>query len=151
MSVINNVINKNAITEFEFPEIEGFFVKIAYVPREELTKIRKASLEYKYDKKTHQREEVIDDDKFLERYAEKVIVGWRGLKFKHLPTLFPADLSTVDPETEIEYSPEEALQLLKVSVDFDRFVTDTQESLDKFSKVEKEQEVKNLKTSSTKN
>jgi hypothetical protein len=150
MSLISKTINRNAVTEFEYPDIEGFFVKVAYVDRETLTKIRNASLEYKFNKGTRQREEVSNTDKFLELYAEKAIKGWRGLKFKHLPTLYPADIAGEKPDKEIPYTPEDALELLQVSVDFDRFITDTQENLDSFSRTDKEEEVKNSETSSAK-
>ena len=49
-----------------------------------------------------QREEEIDNDKFLESYAEKAIKSWKGLKVKHLPVLMPADITKMDAEEAIE-------------------------------------------------
>ena len=60
-------------------------------------KVRNRALTYKFNKRTRQREEEIDNDKFLEGYAEKAIRNWKGLKAKHLPDLLPADISDMDP------------------------------------------------------
>ena len=80
MSKIKNLIAKESSTWVEFPDIEGFEINLRYLNREDLMKIRNASLTYKFNKRTRQREEEIDNDKFLEAYAEKAIIGWRGLK-----------------------------------------------------------------------
>ena len=87
--------------------------------REDLVKIRGQSLQYKFNKRTRQREEEVDSDKFLEAYSEKAVADWRGLKVKHLPLLLPVDISTMDSNENIEYSVEEALELLKNSTIFE--------------------------------
>jgi hypothetical protein len=98
---------------------------------------------YKFNKRTRQREEEVDNDKFVEAYAERVIKGWKGLKIKHLPKLLPADISSLNPEDEIVYSQEEALELLKNSSIFDQFITDTVNDLEAFSVKKRETTVKN--------
>ena len=75
---------KETVTTLEFPEIEGFKVDLVYLNREDLMKIRNRSLTFKFNKRTRQREEEVDNDKFLEAYAEKAIKGWTGLKYKKL-------------------------------------------------------------------
>ena len=110
-------------------------------------KIRNSSLTYKFNKRTRQREEEIDNDKFLEAYAEKAIIGWRGLKIKHLPILLPADISTLDANEEVEYSEEDAIELLKNSNIFDQFITDTMNDFEQFSKKKAETNAKLTDTS----
>jgi hypothetical protein len=129
--------------DVEFPEIDGFVVTISYVPREDLMKIRNQALVYKFNKRTRQREEEVDNDKFIEVYCERVIKGWRGLKVKHLPKLLPVDISAMQPEDDIPYSGEEALELLKNSSIFDQFITDTVNDLEAFSVKKRETDLKN--------
>ena len=143
MSKIKNLVAKETTTWVEFPDIDGFEVNLRYLTREDLMKIRNASLSYKFNKRTRQREEEVDNDKFLEHYAEKAIVGWKGLKAKHLPVLLPVDISSMDANENIDYSEEEAVELLKSSTVFDQFITDAMNDFEQFSKKKAEENVKN--------
>ncbi len=143
MSKIKNKIVKESSTWVEFPDIDGFEISLQYLTREDLLKIRNASLSYKFNKRTRQREEEIDNDKFLEHYAEKAIKDWKGLKMKHLPILLPVDISGDDPEESVDYSEEDAIELLKNSTIFDQFVTDTMNDFEQFSKKKKDTDEKN--------
>ena len=143
MSKIKNLIAKETTSWVEFPDIEGFKIELVYLNREDLQKIRNRSLTFKFNKRTRQREEEIDNDKFLEAYSEKAIKGWKGLKAKHLPVLFPADISSMDPEENIEYDEEDALELLKNSTIFDQFITDCMNDFEQFSVKKAEEDAKN--------
>ena len=143
MSKIRNLVAKETTTWVDFPDIDGFQVNLRYLTREDLMKIRNQSLTYKFNKRTRQREEEIDNDKFLDHYAEKAIVGWKGLKVKHLPVLLPVDISSMDANENIDYSEEEALELLKSSTVFDQFVTDAMNDFEQFSKQKAEENAKN--------
>tara|TARA_B100000424_G_scaffold185272_1_gene143705 strand:+ start:513 stop:944 length:432 start_codon:yes stop_codon:yes gene_type:complete len=143
MSKIKNKIVKESSTWVEFPDIDGFEISLQYLTRDDLMKIRNASLTYKFNKRTRQREEEIDNEKFLESYAQKAIRDWKGLKMKHLPILLPVDISGDDPNEEVEYSEEDAIELLKNSTIFDQFVTDTMNDFEQFSKKKKETDEKN--------
>ena len=143
MSKIKNLIAKETTSWVEFPDIEGFEVELVYLNREDLMKIRNRSLTFKFNKRTRQREEEIDNDKFLEAYSEKAIKGWKGLKAKHLPDLLPVDISNMDSEELIEYNEDEALELLKNSTVFDQFVTDCMNDYEQFSKKKEEEDEKN--------
>ena len=143
MSKIKNLIAKETTSWVEFPDIDGFEVELVYLNREDLMKIRNRSLTFKFNKRTRQREEEIDNDKFLEAYSEKAIKGWKGLKAKHLPDLLPVDISNMDSEELIEYNEDEALELLKNSTVFDQFVTDCMNDYEQFSKKKEEEDEKN--------
>src|SRR5210317_2586630 len=101
MSKIKNLVAKETSTWVDFPDIDGFEVNIRFLNREDLMKIRNASLTYKFNKRTRQREEEIDNDRFLENYAERAIINWKGLKVKHMPALMPVDISGIDGEDDI--------------------------------------------------
>ena len=143
MSKIKNMIAEQSSVWVEYPDIDGFKVNLQYLTREDLMKIRNASLTYKFNKRTRQREEEIDNDRFLENYAEKAIVGWKGLKVKHMPALMPVDISGMDGDENIDYSSEDAIELLKSSTVFDQFITDTMNDFEQFSKKKVETDAKN--------
>ena len=143
MSKIKNLIAEQSSVWVEYPDIDGFEVNLKYLTREDLMKIRNASLTYKFNKRTRQREEEIDNDRFLENYAEKAILGWKGLKVKHMPALMPVDISGIDGEDDIEYSSEDAIELLKNSTVFDQFITDTMNDFEQFSRKKAAADVKN--------
>ena len=143
MSKIGNLIAKETATWVDFPEIDGFEINLIYLTRDDLMKVRNRALTYKFNKRTRQREEEVDNDKFLEAYAERAIKGWRGLKVKHLPILLPVDISTLDGEENVEYTEDDALDLLKNSTIFDQFITDCMNDFEQFSTMKKEEDVKN--------
>jgi len=136
------------VVDVEFPDIEGFIINLVYLTRDDLMKIRNQSLSFKFNKRTRQREEEIDNDKFLEAYTARAIKGWKGLKVKHLPLLLPVDISSMSSEESVDYSEEEALDLIKNSTVFDQFVTDTMNEFEQFSIIKKETDVKNSPSTS---
>ena len=149
MSKIASLMATETVVDVEFPDVEEFVISLVYLNREDLMKIRNTSLTFKFNKRTRQREEEIDNDKFLAAYCERAIKGWKGLKVKHLPLLLPVDISGDDGEESIEYSKEEALSLITNSTVFDQFITDTMNEFEQFSITKKENDVKNLKNSSS--
>src|SRR5210317_691106 len=143
MSKIKNLIADQSSVWIEYPDIDGFSVNLKYLTREDLMKIRNASLTYKFNKRTRQREEEVENDRFLENYAEKAVLGWKGLKVKHMPALMPVDITGMDAEENIDYSNEDAIELLKNSTVFDQFVTDAMNDFEQFSKKKAETDSKN--------
>lgn len=119
--------------EVDYPGLEGFKVNIAFLSREELVKIRKKSSKTVY--KNRQPSEELNEDLFLKLYVEATIKGWSGLKYKYLTQLVLVDLSSVkDLETCMEFSLDNALLLMKNSVEFDSFISETVSDLQVFTK-----------------
>ena len=143
MSKIKSFIAQETTSWIEFPDIDGFEVHLRFLSREDLVKVRNQSLTFKFNKRTRQREEEVDNDRFLENYAERAILGWKGLKIKHMPALMPVDISGMDGKENIEYSNEDAIELLKNSTVFDQFITDTMNDFEQFSKKKVETDTKN--------
>ena len=143
MSLIKNLMVSEKISTVEFPDIDGFTVDVCYIGRDRMMKIRNQALVYKFNKRTRQREEEVDNDKFLEAYAEAVIKGWSGLTVKKLGMLIPVDLSKMDASEPVPYSADDALVLLKNSTLFDQFITDTLNDFENFERESKESAVKN--------
>ena len=118
----------------DFPGMNGFSVDLCYLAREELLALRKKCVSKKFNRSTHQAEEIIDDDKFLTEYVKAVIKGWTGLKLSYLEELLLVDTEGMDPDQELPYSLEEAEILMKNSTSFDTWVSESLGDLENFTK-----------------
>ena len=117
----------------DYPGYTGFSVDLCYLAREELIKLRKKCITNKWNKKTHQPEEELDDEKFVVEYTKAVIKGWKGLKYRYLEELLLVDISSLDPEDELAYTLENAELLMKNANNFDTWVTETLGDLENFT------------------
>ena len=118
----------------EFPRFKGMTVDLCYLAREELVKLRKRCLSTKWDKKSHQPIEELDDDKFIIEYCKAVIKGWKGLKYSYLEELLLVDVSDLNPEDTLPFNPENSELLMKNATDFDTWVTEMVGDLENFTK-----------------
>lgn len=117
----------------DFPGYSGMKVDLCYLAREELIKLRKRCLTTKFNRKTRQPEEELDEEKFLTEYCNAVIKGWKGLKFRYLEELLLVDISGQDPDDELMYTQENAELLMKNSNVFDTWITETVGDLENFT------------------
>ena len=117
----------------DFPGYKGMTIDLCYLAREELIKLRKKCVTMKFNKKSRQPEEELDDEKFLTEYCKAVIKGWKGLKFRYLEELLLVDVSELDPDDELPYTQENAELLMKNANDFDTWVTETIGDLENFT------------------
>jgi hypothetical protein len=115
----------------EYPGLPGFEITVCFLSRETLQTIRKKATKTTF--KNRQPVEELNDDLFLELYVKGSIKGWRGFKMRYLEQLAPVDVSDQDPEAELEYSEENALYLMKSSVNFDSFISEQVTDLGNFS------------------
>lgn len=116
--------------EVEFPGFSGFMLKLSFLSREELMKIRKKATKLEY--KNRQPVETLNDELFLQLYTDACIKGWDGLKFSYLEQLAPVDVSAQKADDTLAYSRENALHLMKASSNFDSFVSETITELSNF-------------------
>ena len=132
---LKSLLTPSKTVSIEFPGLDGFTVKLTYLSREELLKLRNRSVKQVLNKKTRAYEEQLDNDKFLTEYCKAIIKGWKGLKYKYLEELLLVDTSGVDPEDELVWNDENAELLMKNSGDFDNWVSETVGELENFTKV----------------
>ena len=131
---LKSLLTPSKTVGIEFPGMDGFEVKLTYLAREELLKLRNRSIKQVLNKRTRAYEEQLDNDKFLVEYAKAVVKGWKGLKYSYLEELLLVDTSEVDPNDCLDYSEENAELLLKNSGDFDNWVSDMLGDLENFTK-----------------
>lgn len=143
MSMIKNLMISDKIIEVEFPDSNSFYVNLAYLSRDKLVKIRNRSLVVKFNKRSRQREEEVDNEKFLEEYSREVIKGWRGLTIRELARIMPVETSNANLDQEVPYTQEDALALLQGSPIFDQFVTDCMNDFELFEREKADAQIKN--------
>ena len=131
---LKSLLTPSKTVSIEMPGFEGFEVKLTYLAREELLKLRNRSVKQVLNKKTRAYEEQLDNDKFLVEYCKAIIKGWKGLKYKYLEELLLVDTSSVDLEDELPYTQENAELLMKNAGDFDNWVSETVGDLENFTK-----------------
>jgi len=128
-----SLMTPSKTVSIDFPGFSGFSVQLTYLAREELLKLRKKCLTTKFNKKTHQPEEQLDEDAFLAEYVGAVIKGWDGLKYRYLEELLLVDTSKLDPEDTLPFTRENAELLMRNSSSFDSWVTETVGDLENFT------------------
>jgi len=116
----------------EYPGCAGFELEVANLSKKELVALRKRCVYTKFDRKTRQPVEELDETKFVKEFTEAVIKNWKGFKLKYLEDLLLVDLKGNDPETELEYSQEQAEVLIQNSTEFDSWINDVVFDLDNF-------------------
>ena len=116
----------------DFPGLDGFSVEVANLSRKELNGIRKRCTTSKFDRKTRQINETLDEDKFVTEFSKAVIKDWKGLTIANLETLILIDTNNQDVEKEIEYSEENAEVLVTNSSEFDTWLNEVVFDLENF-------------------
>jgi hypothetical protein len=117
--------------QVEYPGMPGFIVDLAFLSRETLLSIRKKSTKTSF--KNRQAAEEFNEDLFLQLYVENAVKGWKGFKLTYLEQLAPVELKGQNMDDELEYTPENALYLMKNSSNFDGFISEQVSDLGNFS------------------
>ena len=128
-----SLMTSSKTVTIDFPGYSGMSIDLCYLAREELIKLRKRCVTTKFNKKTHQPEEELNDEKFLTEYTKAVVKGWSGSKYRYLEELLLVDVSSLDPEDELPYTQENAELLMKNANMFDTWVTETVGDLENFT------------------
>ena len=116
----------------EYPGLEDFSVEVVNLSRKELTSLRKRCTTNKFDRKTRQPVEHIDEEKFISEFSAASIKNWKGLTLGHLETLILIDTKGQDLGAEVEYTVENAEVLVSNSSDFDTWLNEVVFDLDNF-------------------
>ena len=129
---LKNLLVSSKTTWVEFPGLDDFEVELANLSRKELLALRKRCTENKFNRKTRGFEESLNDEKFVKEFTESTVKNWRGLKLSYLEDLLLVDLKGQDPSKELEYTSENAEQLVENSNEFDNWLNEVVFDLDNF-------------------
>ena len=116
----------------DFPGLSGFSVKVANLSRKELNKLRKRCITQKFDRKSRQVVEELDEEKFVKEFSIAVVKDWKGLKLEHLETILLINTDGQDMSKELEYSEDNAEILVSQSTEFDTWLNEVVFDLDNF-------------------
>jgi len=128
-----SLMTPSKTVSIDFPGYAGMSVDLCYLAREELVKLRKKCVTTKFNKKSRQPEEELNEEKFLTEYCKAVIKGWKGLKYRYLEELLLVDVSSLEPNDCLPYTLENSELLMKNSTTFDTWVTETVGDLENFT------------------
>ena len=126
----------------DFAGLDGFSVEVANLSRKELNRVRKLCTSSKFNRKTRQIEEVLDDDKFVVEFTKSTVKGWKGLTLTHLEGLLLIDADGSDESKEVPYSQDNAEVLVGQSSEFDTWLNEVVFDLENFRSKRKDKVLK---------
>jgi len=129
---LKSLLVDSKTTWVEFPGLNGFEVELANLSRKELMNLRKKCTINKFNRKTRQFEDELNDEKFVIEFTKATVKNWKGLKLAFLEDLLLVDLKGQDPETEMNYNEENAIQLVENSSEFDNWLNEVVFDLENF-------------------
>lgn len=130
---LSSLLTPSKTVSVDFPGYPGMSVDLCYLGRDELLKLRKRCVSTKFNRKTRQPEEDLDEDKFIVEYCKAVVKGWSGIKFRYLEELLLVDVSNLEPDDELPYTQENSELLMRNSNVFDTWVTEAVGDLENFT------------------
>ena len=98
---LKSLLVDSKTTWVEFPGLLGFEVELANLSRKELTGLRKKCTVNKFNRKTRQFEDELNDEKFIIEFTKSTVKNWKGFKLEYLHDLLLVDLKGQNPETEL--------------------------------------------------
>ena len=116
----------------DFPGLPGFEVEVVNLSRKELNLLRKRCITSKFDRKTRQLIEDLDEDKFVEEFSKAVVRNWKGLTLENLESLLLIDVEGQDLTEELPYTKANSETLISSSSEFDTWLNEVVFDLDNF-------------------
>jgi len=129
---LKSLLVDSKTTWVEFPGLDGFEVELANLSRKELVNLRKRCTTNKFNRKTRQFEDELNDDKFVVEFTKATVKDWKGLKLGYLEDLILVDLKGENPDDEMQYTQENAQVLVENSSEFDNWLNEVVFDLENF-------------------
>lgn len=124
---------------------------IAYTGRDVLMKARKKALIRSFNPKSHRIEENLDESRFDFEVLRETLIGWWGLKIKHLKDILDPsriDLSKLkaeDLEKDVPFNEENRDIIISFyNLNFNNFLTSVATDIEVYRKCKEEELEKNL-------
>ena len=135
---------------FDFPGCPGFTVDLTFLSKERNQQLLKKCMTTKFDSRTRQPKEELDEDLFVQVYTDAILKGWKGLKLKYLKELVLIDVPEEMEDDELAFTSTNAVDLMKSSITFDNWVSDQVGDLGKFTTSNSKSSPKESKVTSKK-
>lgn len=133
MSKLHSLMKDRLEAWIQVDGFPGFEVKLSYLSRPELERIRKAVTRQVLNKKTRAMEDEVDSEAFTKVLVKSAILDWKGFTVAHALKMLPIEVPEGTPDDELfEFTPEDALQLVQNSPIFDTWLNEAIFDLDSF-------------------
>lgn len=122
--VPTNTESMTAVVEYR----DGIKFKLRFISRSTLSRIGQLCVVWKYNDKTRQRQQHLDNDKYAAEFCRQAVIGWEGVTLRKLANLMPLDLSQVpaeDQDKDLPFDVDNLLVLVKNAYELDNFLQDT--------------------------
>lgn len=129
---LKSMLLSEKIVTFDFPGCDGLTFDLAYLSKDSNQALYKKCQKTTFNSRTRQPVEEFDDELFLQLYVKSIVKGWKGFKFKYINELVLADVGE-DPEKELAFTDDNALDLMKNSNIFDNWISGVLEDLGNFT------------------
>ena len=137
---LKSLIVDTKSTWVEFPGLDGFEVELANLSRKELVALRKKCTQNKFNRKTRAFEESLDENKFVKEFTKSTVLNWKGLQLGYLEDLLLVDLNGKDPSVELDFTLDNAEQLVENSSEFDNWLNEVVFDLENFRSESKKED-----------
>lgn len=105
--------------------LDGFEVKLGYLSREDINKIRQAATRVSFNNRARVKQEEFDQDIFIKEFIKATVLDWKGFTIKVASQILPVVVPEgVSEDTVIEFSVEEATTLARESTFFDTWLNE---------------------------
>lgn len=141
---LKNMLLPEKVVTFEFPGCEGLSFDLAFLSKESNQALYKKCQRTKFDRNRNEVED-FDDVLFLKLYVKSIVKSWSGFKLIYLNELLLADVGD-QGEEELDFSDDNALELMKNSVVFDNWVSGVISDLGNFTTKDSKTKLATLKT-----
>ena len=142
---LKSLLLDSKTTWVEFPGLLGFEVELANLSRKVLVSLRKKCTQNKFNRKTRQFDDELNDEKFVVEFTKATVQGWKGLQLGYLDDLLLVDLKGQDEKEEMEFSEENAQTLVENSSEFDNWLNEVVFDLENFRSKEHGKDTKETK------
>lgn len=127
--LLKNKVRTEQIKAFEWALFPGVEFQLAFQSRKKSSEnIKNGYVTIVEDGKTRQE---FDAEKFSKHYVASTVMGWKGLKLKHLHDWMLME-EGYDPEEEVTFCPENALFLYENWKPFEDWITTVVHSVERF-------------------
>ena len=131
MSRLKSLHQKDKRAYFTF-EDTSFKCELRFLRAADITKINERATKPVFDRDLGAEIDKQDPEIFSQEVAKHCLVGWEGLTFETVVNLLPLDESGLDLKEEIEYSQEDALELMAEAPRFTSWVLERVRDLENF-------------------
>ena len=143
---LKNMLLPEKVVSFDFPGCEGLSFDLCFLSKESNQALYKKCQKTKFDRNRQEITE-FDEDLFLQLYVASVVKGWKGFKLSYLKEFVLVDIGK-NSEEELNFTDDNALELMKSSTIFDAWISGVISELGNFMSNDSTSKLEELRTTS---